>query len=149
MGGRGVKTAFQGRAKQILIRIADNSGNIHTNQIVDRLGVIRNSVCQYLAKHREEGFITSARSGNDKRFVYHSLTARGREFLDGLSTGPRSDPVRDLTSQGERQAELTGRQARKEKELEENLDGLLDDSEDFASEEEKELDFDNNDMLTF
>jgi DNA-binding MarR family transcriptional regulator len=72
MSGRGVKTAFQGRAKQILIRIADNSGEIHTNQLVDALGIKRPNIGQYVSLLRKEGFITSEKSGNDKRFVYHS-----------------------------------------------------------------------------
>lgn len=138
MSGRGVKTAFQGRAKQILIRIADNNGELHTNQLVGMLGIKRPNVGAYVGLLREAKFITSAKSGNDKRFVYHSLTVKGRQFLDGLAGGSSSEPVKDLTSPAEREAEKRIRsQAQNEK-----VEELLNDSEDLLSEKEK---FDLND----
>lgn len=144
MSGRGVKTAFQGRAKQILIRIADNSGEMHTNQLVEMLGMKRPNVAKYVSLLREEGFITSAKSGNDKRFVYHSLTVKGRQYLDGLG-GSSSEPVKDLTSPAEREAEIVIRsQAQNE-----NLDKLLNDSEDLLSEKEKKFDFNNDGEMSF
>lgn len=144
MSGRGVKTAFQGRAKQILIRIADNSGGIQTNQLVDMLGVERPNVGAYVSLLREEGFITSSKSGNDKRFVYHSLTIKGRHFLDGLAGGSSSELVKDLTSPAEREAEKRMRsQAQNE-----DLDKLLDDSENLLSEKEK-FDFNDEGEMSF
>ncbi len=138
MSGRGVKTAFQGRAKQILIRIADNIGEMHTNQLVDMLGIKRPNVGAYVGLLREAEFITSAKSGNDKRFVYHSLTVKGRQYLDGLAGDSSLEPVKDLTSPAEREAEKRIRSQTRNEEMDE----LLNDSEDLLSEKEK---FDLND----
>lgn len=78
----GKKTAFQGRAKQILIRIADNKGPLRTSELVDMLGMTRPNVCTYLARMQEEGFIKTKRGTHDKRLRYHSLTVKGREYMD-------------------------------------------------------------------
>ncbi len=144
MSVSGVKTAFQGRAKQILIRIADNSGEIHTNQLVGMLGIKRPNVGQYLTKLREEKFITSERSGNDKRFVYHSLTAKGRQFLDGLVDGSSSEPVKDQTFLSDRLAEMLIRNQAEKEEVEE----LLNNSEELLS-EEKKFDFNDDGEMSF
>jgi DNA-binding MarR family transcriptional regulator len=139
MGVRSTKTAYQGRAKQILIRIADSNGNVHTNEVVEMIGIKRPSVCQYLEKLQNEGFITSDRSGNDKRFVYHSITAKGREFLDSLQAGSRFESVKDLTSKSERSAELANRRR-----IKANFSDLLDDKElepDLLGNDQKQMGF--------
>lgn len=145
----GEKTIFQGRAKQILVKVADNSGEIQTLQLAEIIGITYTNISQYLTALRNADFVTSARSGYDKRFVYHSLTLKGREFLDGLADGSSDRPVKDLTSQAERAAELEGQRQIKKEELEENLDALLEDSHDLVSEEEKKLDFDDDDTMSF
>lgn len=145
MSGRGVKTAFQGRAKQILIRIADNNGELHTNQLVEMLGMKRPNVAKYVSLLREEGFVTSARSGNDKRFVYHSIIPKGRQFLDGLAGQSASEPVRDLTSPAERLSEVLLRRQGQKKEI---IDDLLNDPEYSLSEEEK-LDLNDDGEMSF
>lgn len=78
----GKKTAFQGRAKQILIRIADNRGPLTTSALVDMLGMTRPNTCTYLTRLQEEGFIETEPGTHDKRLRYHSLTAKGREYMD-------------------------------------------------------------------
>jgi DNA-binding PadR family transcriptional regulator len=84
----GPKTAFQGRAKQIMIRIADN-GALRTTALMQMLGLgSTQAISGYLKPLREEGFVVSEKGGGgDKRFVYHDLTRQGREFLDGLRDG--------------------------------------------------------------
>lgn len=83
MGIPGMRTAFQGRAKQILIRLADN-GVLHTNQLVAMFQLKRQGISTYLTRLREAGFINSEKNGRDKRYVYHSLTVEGRQYLDGF-----------------------------------------------------------------
>ena len=78
----GKKTAFQGRPKQILIRIADSKGSLTTSDLVDMLGMTRPNTCTYLTKLQEEGFIETKQGVSDKRRRYHSLTAKGREYMD-------------------------------------------------------------------
>ena len=93
MGTPGIKTAYQGRSKQILIRLADD-GSLRTTDLADMFGVKTQGVSGYLKKLREEEFVNSVKGGgSDKRFVYHTLTLKGREYLDSLQ---ESGPDREL-----------------------------------------------------
>ena len=81
----GVKSAFQGRAKQILIRLADH-GPLTTSDLVEMLGMTRPNTCTYIARLKDEGFLETEQGDRDKRIRYHSLTAKGRENMDNWPT---------------------------------------------------------------
>jgi DNA-binding MarR family transcriptional regulator len=80
----GKKTAFVGRATQILIRIADSGGSLTTNDLAEMLKIKANNVSAYLSALREEGFIKTKQGVNKKTLHFHSLTPKGREHLDGM-----------------------------------------------------------------
>lgn len=77
----GIKTAFHPQAAVILVRIAD-ARYLTTTELVEIMGMKRSNVSGYLARHREEGFIKTRADRKDKRIKYHSLTSKGREYLD-------------------------------------------------------------------
>lgn len=83
MVAAGEKTAFQGRAIQILIRIADN-GYLTTSQLIKIMGLQRSNISSYLTKLREEGFIETKTARYNRSVKPHSLTMKGREYLDTL-----------------------------------------------------------------
>lgn len=71
-----------------MIRLADN-GALRTTPLMKMLGLeSTQAISGYLKPLREQGFVVSEKGiGGDKRFVYHELTRKGREFLDGLRDG--------------------------------------------------------------
>ena len=75
------KTVFQGRSKQILIRIADN-GELRTGELMKMLELKRSNISNCLMPLKRYGFIESRQSKSDKRVYYHSLTAEGRRYMD-------------------------------------------------------------------
>lgn len=84
MVASGEKTAHQGRAIQIMIRLAD-IGDLTTKQLVEILGMKRSNVSAYLTKLRLEEFVKTGVDPRNKSVKPHSLTSKGREYLDTLS----------------------------------------------------------------
>lgn len=141
----------QGRAKQILVKVADNSGDITTTQLIQLTGLQRPGVSGYLQVLRKAGFVESRKSLADKRVYYHSLLPEGRRFLDENTNSNFSrsfvEPVKDLTSMSERSAEAAARKQRLEKK--EDLNDLLNLSDDLNSDDEPESNFDDNQAMSF
>lgn len=82
------KTAFQGRSKQILIRIADSkSGHLRTPELMELLDLQRSAVSGYLGKLREKGFIVTKPCPSNGRVKLHRVTPLGREFMNSWRTG--------------------------------------------------------------
>lgn len=138
------KTAFQGRAKQILIRIADN-GSLTTTDLVDMLGMTRPNTCTYLARLKEEEFIETKQGISDKRIRYHSLMMKGREYMDSWS----SEQMRGRET-------FTGYKDHAKSELrlvtdseEESVDDLLDDCDKIVYDNEFSVETDKNMMAEF
>jgi DNA-binding MarR family transcriptional regulator len=78
------KTAFQGRAKQIMIRIADN-GAMTTTELANNFGVVTQAISAYLRELRAAEFIVTKRhTRNDRRFKANHLTTKGRAYLDNM-----------------------------------------------------------------
>lgn len=80
----GKKTAYQGRSTQILIRVADSGGSLTTNDLAEMLEMKANNVSAYIATLQKEGFIETRQGGENRTLHFHSLTAKGRQHLDGI-----------------------------------------------------------------
>ena len=85
----GKRTAFDGQAKVILIRIADNNF-LTTTQIVEIMNAEnqRWNISTYVTRLRDAGFLKTTLDHSDRRIKYHSLTPKGRAYLDDLLLEP-------------------------------------------------------------
>lgn len=91
----GKRTAFDGQAKVILIRIADNDF-LTTTQIVKMMNAEsqRWNISTYVTRLRDAGFLKTTLDHSDRRIKYHSLTPKGRAWLDNLPLEPvRNDKI--------------------------------------------------------
>ena len=137
-------SAFQGRAKQILIRLADN-GFLTTNALHELLPMLQlTNISGYLDELRKEGFLKTEPGSHDKRLRYHSLTAKGREYLDGLVPEPlKVDEFYNEDLSRSQLHKFTGLEGEKEKEQDDEfgLDDFYNDDFSLETEEGEMLSF--------